>query len=298
MHTEERPTKRRGRLLFGGTIAVIACLVAVVVVVRKNSDEQGTRPLEVELAQHFVLAPTDGILTQILISEGEQVAGNTALVQLGSPDHGLRIRKARAAVDDARIVLADVRLSSAQGRQAGAAAPGSAAIRERAQLKRDRQAIAVQATRVRELTQAVASLQAKRVNLNSQPFGREGNRTSRATLEQELTSLQGALDVATAELRQREKDAAAKVGQTSGAARAPRADGMEVRAIKAAVEALRLREAELLEALEEEALFTTPIHAPFDGMVLRVLHPKGTYVREGQPILILMPSPSTDSADS
>jgi multidrug resistance efflux pump len=246
------------------------------------------------MAQHFVPSPADGVLAQLLVEEGDTVPRFAPLILLASPDHERRVRAARTEVADARMALKETQMSAMGGNRSAPTSASSLALQEHAEKKRDEAEIRARAGRVRELTIAVTSLQARRVDLKTKPFAGDDYSAETRVLDAELVRLQSTLDMATAELDRQRRTTSTRLSQTSVAARNPQNTRANSRAIQSARETLARRQAELDAALGDEFQFTIAIQAPFSGQIIRFLHNKGTYVREGEPLVILIPRSDTD----
>ncbi len=249
------------------------------------------RPPPAELPQYYVLSPTNGILKRYLVTEGEHVTKHASLALMGSADHEQRVRDARTAVARARLALEEARLEATVEDRSEKAGGGNAAAGDRSQAKRDQQAIRDQEQHVRELSIAVTTAQAKLVAVRSQPFGREGNATAIDAAEADLTRLQSKLDVANIELKQRRRRAVTRMTRDSDAAAVPHESTAVDRRISGAAAAMQHEQNKLIAIEEEGAQFTSTIPAPFGGQVIRILRPKGSFIREGQPIVVLMRQP-------
>ena len=288
--TGKTPQSRRRRLIVAGLI-IVAIAIAVIVRPRLTEPSRKTLTPPVNLPQYYVLSPTNGVLKQYLVVEGERVAKSASLAQVGGADHEQKIREARAAVAHARLAVEEARLEVLTHERIASIADGSVAALDRSQAKRDKQAARDQEQHVRQLDIAVSTAQAKLVKLKSQPFGREGNADSIDAAAAEVTRLQSKLDMATIELKQRRERAATRLGEANGAATVPPETTATSRRIGSAAEALQRKQAELDAIIAEGVAETSTIQAPFNGQIIRRLRPEGSFLREGQPVIVLMRQP-------
>jgi multidrug resistance efflux pump len=288
--TDSAIPKRQRRLIAAALIILIGGATAIIwPIVHEPPRRTLTDPAS--LPQYYVLSPTNGVLKQYLVTEGEMVAKSAPLAQVGNADHEQHVRNARAAVAQARLTLEEARLEARTLEQTAVAASGNMAALDRSQARRDKQAILDQEQHVRQLEIAVTTAQAKLVKLRSQPFGREGDTVAIDSAAADVTRLQSKLDVATTELKQRREQAAGRLGGTSAAAAAPAKTTETGRRVDAAAETMQRKQAELDAIIEAGMKLTSTVQAPFDGLIIRLLHPEGSFVREGQPVAVMMQEP-------
>ena len=85
MHTKaERAKSRKRRSIIVATMGVL-CILGLIAALRPSSPPTAKSSAALDLTQHFILAPTNGVLTQILAGVGEHVDASAPLVQLGDP---------------------------------------------------------------------------------------------------------------------------------------------------------------------------------------------------------------------
>jgi len=282
--------KRRRQLIVAGMVILVAGVTGVIWP-KVNEPSRQTLTPPVDLPQYYVLSPTNGVLKQYLVVEGEMVAKSAPLAQVGDADHERRVRDARAAVAKARLAVEEARLEALTHERTAEIAGGNLAALDRSKAKQDQRAIRDQEQLVHQLGIAVTTAQAKLVKLRSQPFGANGDAGAIDAAAAEVTRLQSKLDVATIELKQRRERASARMGEASGAATAPAETTATSRRIGSASEALQRKQAELDAILAEGMELASTVQAPFDGQIIRRLHPEGSFVREGQPLIVLMRQP-------
>jgi len=288
--TGRTPAVKRRRLIAAGMVVLIAGVTAVIWP-KVNAPSRQTLTPPVDLPQYYVLSPTNGVLKQYLVVEGEMVAESAHLAQVGDADYEQHVRDARAAVAKARLAVEEARLEALAHERTAEVASGNLAALDRSKAKQDEQAIREQERHVRQLGIAVTTAQAKLVKLRAQPFGLDGDAGAIDAAAAEVTRLQSKLDVATIELKQRRERAATRMGETSGAATAPPETTATSRRVGSATEALQHKQAELDAILAESMHLVATVQAPFDGQIIRRIHPEGSFVREGQPLIVLMRQP-------
>ena len=288
--TDSAIPKRQRRLIAAAVIILVAGATAIIWPIVREPPRRTLRE-PVDLPQYYVLSPTNGVLKQYFVTEGERVANSAPLAHVGNADHEQHVRKARAAVAQARLTLEEARLEARTLERTAIAASGNVAALDRSQAKRDKQAIRDQEQHVRQLEIAVTTAQAKLVKLQSQPFGRQGETGAIDAAAAEVTRLQSKFDVATIELKQRRERAAGRLGGTGVAATAPLETTESGRRVAAAAETMQRKQAELDAIVEAGMKLTATVQAPFDGQIIRLLHPEGSFVREGQPVVVLMQQP-------
>ena len=273
-----------------GLVILAAVTTAIIWPIVREPDHRALKE-PADLPQYYVLSPTNGVLKQYLVTQGEMVTKSAPLVQVGNADHERRIRDARAAVAHARLAVEEARLEAVAHERSAIAGGGSLAALNNSQAKQDQQAIRDQEQHVRQLGIAVDTAQAKLVKLKSQPFGSEINTRAIGAATDEVTSLQSKLDVATIELKQRRERAAARMGEKSRAAAASLDNTGAGRRIDAATSVMQQKQADLDAIVEAGMPLTSTIQAPFDGLIISLLHHEGAFVREGQPVVVMMQKP-------
>ena len=78
------------------------------------------------------------------------------------------------------------------------------------------------------------------------------------------------------------------MGEAGSAAAIPVESTAVNRRINAAAEELKHKQEALSAVVEDAASFTSTIPAPFGGQVIRLLHPRGSFIREGQPLVVIV----------
>jgi len=279
-----------GRRLTWRAVGGCGLLAAVVIVALvRHANEAARRPSR-DLSEQLVLAPTNAILSHVLVTEGELTQASAPLLEFSDAVYVQRVRRARAKVDAARLAIEELQLGGLETRPAPQS-PGAATLPLREQATRDQSVIREQQQRVRDLTTAVTTLQAKLGETGAHPFdsgmgGAAGEADALA-----LTRRLSELDLANAELKQLQTTAASRMALSSGAATAPDRRDDTTRSVQLATESLALAAAELDSILAETAQFSTTLTAPFRGQIIAIIPTEGTFVREGEPILILKPIP-------
>jgi len=284
-------TPARKRLLIVILLVALAGVTTAILWPIVREPPRSTIPKPTELPQYYVLSATNGILKQYLVVEGERIKQDASLALVCDADYEQRVRNARAAVAHARLALEEARLEAITPDRTTAAGGSRIAARDRSQAKRDEQAIRNHEQAVRQLDIAVASAQAKLAEHRSQPFGSQEDARAIAATEADLARLQGKRDVADIELKRVRERAETRMGEAGGAAAIPIESTAVNRRINAAAEALKHKQEALSAVVEDAAAFTSTIPAPFGGQIIRLLHPKGSFIREGQPLVVIMQQP-------
>jgi multidrug resistance efflux pump len=265
--------------------AIVAGLLLVIITtILLFSRRPSPSPQSFDLNQHCVLCPTNGILKRILAREGEYVTKSASLVQMSTPAYEQRVRDARAAVTMARLALEEARLSAAaQSAPGHGSQPPLPPDRTRAAQKQ--QAIQDQKLRARNIAAKLKATQATLTDLQAQPFNARINAQEIEAQQKLLTQYQAELDVTNVELKRLQSEAAGNEPDSAGM---PRDLSSTNRRLQTARDELTQAEVVLAEIQKEEPDFTELVCAPFSAQIIRHLHTEGRYVRQGQPLLILM----------
>jgi multidrug resistance efflux pump len=288
MHTKaERAKSKKGRSIIVAAIGVL-CILGLIAALRLSSPPTATSSAALNLTQLFILAPTNGVLTQILAGVGEHVDASAPLVQLGDPSYEIRVRVLRADIDSTRLALKEKQIVGLTTNRAATTAVGNTALKSQTQRRRDERAILDQTQRVRELTSSLVDLQAERVRLSARAPERLDNSNALEATDAGIASLQSVLDMARAELKRITNAAATGAKQESAPSRPSDYTYTEHRRFQYETDALKEKQIRLDAILEARERVAITVRAPFAGQIIRILHPTGTYVREGHPILILL----------
>jgi len=280
--------KHRYGLLTTATLALLA-LLALIIYQFPNNDQTSTTPQkQIELKQYAILAPTNAILKNYLANEGELITKSSAVAILIAPHYEERIQQARNNASEARLILEEKRTELIVNARKSSPSQNRSTMQNRIQAKRNQREILHQKETIHKLTVALTTFQAKLVNLNSQPFGIKGNSEAINATKADITKFQGKLDIANAELQQLQNKTETKQAQANPTTHNENNTTSIYRSIKIAQRNLEYKEDLLKKIQKQESQFSTIIPAPFSGLIIETIFPESTYVREGQPILIMM----------
>jgi len=270
----------------------LGCIIAVAAFVflhtRSQTPDTDKYKKTIELQQYAVLSPTNAILKHYLVNEGDTILKSATIAIMIDPAFEKRIQDAMISASDARLALEEQRIESITNDMDVSPAAKRTALQNSIRAKRDQNAIQEQKHLIHKLTVALETLQAKLVDLNSQPFGRDGNSSEISAIKADITGFQTNLDIADSELKQMITTTELRQAQDAGS------DGFTGRKsemrhkLLAAEENLQHKENLLYAILEEESKFTSTIVAPFSGLVIQKVVKEDSFVREGRQIMVLM----------
>ncbi len=271
------------------SLVVVAVLFSKIFTGQRNPNSKESNSPQ-DLPQYYVLAPTNGILRHYLVKEGEHVDAHASIALISESAYEQRVRNARQAVAQARLIFEEARLESISSSRHNRSRANTG-TEERMRAERDKQAIQGLEREIHELGIAVITAQAKLGSLEHQPFGNSAAPNIIKASETDLQNLQDKLEMATVrleELRERMKERSVS---TKGATTVPPVFNEADRQIGSAREHLQQEEAVLEAILKEAPKFTTIIASPFHGQVLQLLLPEGGFIRPGQPAITLTQLP-------
>ena len=282
--------KRRYILLYAAIFSGIALISLAVYHSSHNKKPKRSfqNKNQIELNQYAILAPTNAIIKNYLVDEGELIAKSSATVMLIDPLFEARIQKALTKVSNARLNLEEKRIENISATKKITPSANRSALQNRIQIKRNQRSILNQKELVHKLSVALSSFQAKLVNLNSQPFGNKAENESINAIKADITKFQGKLDMANVELKQLQDAANIQLAKTGTPVQNNNKITAITRSIEIAEQQLKYEENLLKIIQQQEPQFSTIIPAPFSGLIIENILPENSYVREGQPILIML----------
>lgn len=287
INTNTANKHKRLRILLPFGSVIIAGLLLFWFISHRKDTPHGTDS-NVELTQYSLLSPTNAIIKNYLVNEGELISKSSAAVLLIDPVFEQRIQQALTRVSNARLELEEKRVQSITLAKNVSPSERRIALQTRIQKKRDQVAIQNQKDHIQELSVALASFQAKLVELNSQPFGVNGNSEAIDATKVDITKFQEKLDMANVEIKHLQNKANSQMVQTGAILQDRDKTTVINRSIEIAKQKLKYEEAQLKDLQKQEPQFSTLVPAPFAGLIVENIYSKGTFVRKGQPILIMM----------
>jgi len=238
-------------------------------------------------SQYAVLSTTNAILKEYRVNEGEFVNKSSDIAILIDSHFEEQLQNAHIKVSQARLTLQEKRIENISNARKPDQYTSNTSLQTRFKAKQTKNDIIRQKKTIRNLTATLAIFNAKFTELNSQPFQQKGNQDAIRSVKIDITKFESKLDVENVALKQLQSALEIQSAQVNIATQTKDIITASNRSIVIATNNLRYEENILKEIQQKKPQFSTTISVPFSGLITETRIPEGSYVREGEPILIM-----------